>query len=138
MTLCDKERRGGVKIGQKKRYVIVERPPSLKKRMKDEKERNQVYYEKALARVRGVSRCRKFESMIDGTVDCCDFSDDTNHSDGDFDIDNDGENNYDEDKTGEDEEVDDDKEDDEDEDSAEEEDDDDKEDEPTHSTKIRK
>ena len=30
---------------------------------------NLAYYEKALARARGVSRCRKFESIIDGTVD---------------------------------------------------------------------
>ena len=40
--------------------------------------RNLAYYEKALARARGVWRCRKFESIIDGTVDRCDFSDDTN------------------------------------------------------------
>ena len=39
--------------------------------------RNLAYYEKALARARGLSRCRKFESIIDGTVDRCDFSDDT-------------------------------------------------------------
>ena len=39
--------------------------------------RNLAYYEKALARARGVWRCRKFESIIDGTVDRCDFSDDT-------------------------------------------------------------
>ena len=48
--------------------------------------RNLAYYEKALARARGLSRCRKFESIIDGTVDRCDFSDDTNSdesSDGD-------------------------------------------------------
>ena len=43
--------------------------------------RNLPYYEKALARARGLSRCRKFESIIDGTVDRCDFSDDT-YSDG--------------------------------------------------------
>ena len=52
--------------------------------------RNLAYYEKALARARGVSRCRKFESIIDGTVDCCDFSDDTNSdysSDGEDDTD---------------------------------------------------
>ena len=50
--------------------------------------RNLAYYEKALARARGVSRCRKFESIIDGTVDRCDFSDDTDsddNSDGDTD-----------------------------------------------------
>ena len=40
--------------------------------------RNLAYYEKALARARGLSRCRKFESIIDGTMDRCDFSDDTN------------------------------------------------------------
>ena len=39
--------------------------------------RNLAYYEKALARARGMSRCRKFESIIDGTVDRCEFSDDT-------------------------------------------------------------
>ena len=52
--------------------------------------RNLAYYEKALARARGVWRCRKFESIIDGTVDRCDFSDDTNSdesSDGDDDPD---------------------------------------------------
>ena len=52
--------------------------------------RNLAYYEKALARARGVWRCRKFESIIDGTVDRCDFSDDTNSdesSDGDDDTD---------------------------------------------------
>ena len=38
--------------------------------------RNLAYYEKALARARGMSRCWKFESIIDGTVDRCDFSDD--------------------------------------------------------------
>ena len=39
-------------------------------------------------RARGLLRCRKFESIIDGTVDRCDFSDDTNsccESDGDED-----------------------------------------------------
>ena len=47
--------------------------------------RNLAYYEKALARARGLSRCQKFESIIDGTVDRCYFSDDTNsgESDGD-------------------------------------------------------
>ena len=39
--------------------------------------RNLAYYEKALAKAKGLSRCRKFESIIDGTVDHCDFSDDT-------------------------------------------------------------
>ena len=50
---------------------------------------NLAYVEKTLARARGVSRCRKFESIIDGTVDRCDFSDDTyrEESDGDDDID---------------------------------------------------
>ena len=38
---------------------------------------NLAYYEKALAKARGVSRCRKFESIIDNTVERCDFSDDT-------------------------------------------------------------
>ena len=57
--------------------------------------RNLAYYEKALARARGVWRCRKFESIIDGTVDRCDFSDDTNSdesSDGDDDTDGSEEN----------------------------------------------
>ena len=38
---------------------------------------NLAYVEKALARARGVWRCQKFESIIDRTVDRCDFSDDT-------------------------------------------------------------
>ena len=36
------------------------------------------HQEKALAQAKGESRCRKFESIIDGTVDRCDYSDDTN------------------------------------------------------------
>ena len=51
---------------------------------------NLAYVEKALARARGVWRCRKFESIIDGTVDRCEFSDDTysdESSDGDDDTD---------------------------------------------------
>ena len=44
---------------------------------------NLAFYEKALARARGVSRCRKFESIIDGTVDRCEFSDDTNSGESD-------------------------------------------------------
>ena len=52
--------------------------------------RNLAYYEKALARARGVSRCRKFKSIVDGTVDCCDFSDDTNSDESDGDDDSDG------------------------------------------------
>ena len=47
------------------------------------------YYEKALARARGVSRCRKFESIIDGTVDRCEFSDDTYSDESDEDGDTD-------------------------------------------------
>ena len=70
---------------------LVEPPvPGAPKFMMMEKEnerlkRNLAYYENALARARGVWRCRKFESIIDGTVDRCDFSDDTNsdESDGD-------------------------------------------------------
>ena len=60
--------------------------------------RNLAYYEKALARARGLSRCRKFESIIDGTVDRCDFSDDTNSdesSDGDENEEDDEEDEYD-------------------------------------------
>ena len=38
---------------------------------------NLAYYEKALAKARGVTRCRKFESIIDNTVERYDFSDDT-------------------------------------------------------------
>ena len=56
---------------------------------------NLAYYEKALARARGVSRCRKFESIIDGTVNCCEFSDDTNSDESDGDDDNDGTEEYD-------------------------------------------
>ena len=40
--------------------------------------RDLAYYEKALAKARGLSRCRKFESIIDGSMERCDFSDDTN------------------------------------------------------------
>ena len=60
--------------------------------------RNLAYYEKALAKARGLSRCRKFESIIYGTVDRCDFSDDTysdESSDGDDDTDGTGEDNED-------------------------------------------
>jgi len=60
--------------------------------------RNLAYYEKALAKARGLSRCRKFESIIDGTVDRCDFSDDTysdESSDGDDDTDGTGEDDED-------------------------------------------
>ena len=58
---------------------------------------NLAYYEKALARARGMSRCRKFESIIDGTVDRCEFSDDTNsdESDGDDDTDENEDNDED-------------------------------------------
>ena len=56
---------------------------------------NLAYYEKALAKARGVSRCRKFESIIDGTVDCCEFSDDTNSDESDGDDDNDENEEYD-------------------------------------------
>ena len=52
--------------------------------------RNLAYYEKALARARGMSRCRKFESIIDGTVDRCEFSDDTDSDESDEDNDEDG------------------------------------------------
>ena len=68
--------------------------------------RNLAYYEKALARARGVWRCRKFESIIDGTVDRCDFSDDTNSeesNDGEDDPDEneeDDEGEYEEDEEG--------------------------------------
>ena len=51
---------------------------------------NLAYYEKALARARGLPRCRKFESIIDGTVDRCDFSDDTESDESDGDDDTDG------------------------------------------------
>ena len=50
--------------------------------------RNLPFYEKALARARGVSRCQKFESIIDGTVNRCDFSDDTNSDESDVEDDN--------------------------------------------------
>ena len=79
---------------------LIEPPvPGTPKFMMLEKEnerlkQNFAYYEKALARARGVSRCRKFESMIDGTVDRCDFSDDTNSDESDGDDDTD-ENEYD-------------------------------------------
>ena len=41
--------------------------------------RNLAYYEKALARAQCLSGCWKFESLSDGTVDCCAFSDDINY-----------------------------------------------------------
>ena len=79
--------------------------------------RNLAYYEKALAKARGLSRCRKFESIIDGTVDRCDFSDDTysdESSDGDDDTDGTGEDDEDDVTDGtEDEDDEDDEEDDE-------------------------
>ena len=56
-----------------------------------------------MARARGVSRCRKFESIIDGTMDRCDFSDDTNSdesSDGDDDTDGTGEDDEEDDADG--------------------------------------
>ena len=43
-----------------------------------------------------MSRCRKFESIIDGTVDRCDFSDDTYSEDSDGDDDIDGTEDYEE------------------------------------------
>ena len=63
---------------------------------------NLAYYEKALARARGMSRCRKFESIIDGTVDRCEFSDDTDsdESDGDDDTDRSEDNDEDGDTDG--------------------------------------
>ena len=67
--------------------------------------RNLAYFEKALARARGVSRCRKFESIIDGAVDRCVFSDDTNseesHGDDDTDENEDNDKEDDTDGTGE-------------------------------------
>ena len=70
--------------------------------------RNLAYYEKALARARGVSRCRQFESIVDGTVDRCDFSDETNSDKSEGDDDTNGtEDNDEDDGTGEDEEKDD-------------------------------
>ena len=71
---------------------------------------NLAYVEKALARARGVWRCRKFESIIDGTVDRCDFSDDTysdESNDGEDDPDKneeDDEGEYEEDEEGDEEE----------------------------------
>ena len=60
-------------------------------------ERNSAYYDKALARTRGLSRCRKFDSIIDGTVYRCDFSDDTNSDESDGDDYTDGTEDNDED-----------------------------------------
>ena len=51
------------------------------------------HLEKALAKARGVSRCRKFESIVDGTVDRCEFSEET-------DSDEDSEEDSDENKDG--------------------------------------
>ena len=64
--------------------------------------RNLAYYEKAMARARGVSRCRKFESIIDGTVDRCDFSDDTNSDESDEEGEDEEDEEDDTDVTGED------------------------------------
>ena len=88
--------------------------------------RNLAYFEKALARARGVSRCRKFESIIDGTVDRCDFSDDTNSDESDEDMDGTEEEDEEDDTdgTGEDE-------DDEEEDDMDDEDEYEEDDEPT-------
>ena len=87
---------------------LIEPPiPGTPKFMMLEKEnerlkRNLAYYEKALARAQGLSRCRKFESIIDGTVDRCEFSDDTNsdESDGDDDTDENGEDDEDDNTDG--------------------------------------
>ena len=90
--------------------------------------RNLAYYEKALAKARGLSRCRKFESIIDGTVDRCDFSDDTysdESSDGDDDTDGTGED-YEGDVTDGTEDDDEDDEDDEEDDTEEDDEEDDK------------
>ena len=72
---------------------------------------NLAYYEKALARARGVSRCRKFESIIDGTVDHCDFSDDTDSDESDGDDVTDEDNDEDEYEDDDDDDDDDDEED---------------------------
>ena len=85
--------------------------------------RNLAYYEKALAKARGLSRCRKFKSIIDGTVDRCDFSDDTysdKSSDGDDDTDGTGEDNEDDVTDGTEDDDEDDEEDDTEEDGEEE------------------
>ena len=97
-------------------------PGTLKFKMLEKEnerlKRNVAYYEKALARARDVSRCRKFESMTDGTVECCYFSDDTNNDESDMDDDTDENEDNDEyddtDGTEEDEDVDDEEEDDDD------------------------
>ena len=70
---------------------------TLLEKENERSKRNLAYYEKALARARGLSRCRKFESIIDGTVDRCDFSDDTNSCESDGDDDTDGTEDDDED-----------------------------------------
>ena len=85
--------------------------------------RNLAYYEKALARARGVSRCRKFESIIDGTVDRCHFSDDTNSDESDEDTDGTEEEDEEDDTDGTGEDEDDEEEDDMDDDEEYEEDD---------------
>ena len=65
---------------------------------------NLAYYEKALARARGLPRCRKFESITDGTVDRCEFSDDTESDESDGDDYTDGTENDEEDDDAEDDE----------------------------------
>ena len=63
---------------------------TLLERENERLKRNLAYYEKALAKARGLTRCRKFESIIDGTVDRCNFSDDTNSCKSDGDEDSEG------------------------------------------------
>ena len=83
---------------------------------------NLAYYEKALARARGLWRYRKFESIIDGTVDRCDFSDDTNSDESDGEDDPD-ETEEDADEDNDEDEYDDDEDEEDDMDDTEEEDD---------------
>ena len=107
---------GEIDRGSNIRYYIMDSlieppvPGTPKFRMIEKQnerlKRNLAYYGKALARARGLSRCRKFESIIDGSVD---FSDDiyiykfdeSDESDGDDDTDGteeDVEDEYDDDE----------------------------------------
>ena len=98
--------------------------------------RNSACYEKALAKARGLSRCRKFESIIDGTVDRCEFSDDTNsdESDGYDDTDENEEDDENDDTVGTEEDEDDEEDE---EDDMEEDDEDEYDDEPSKKRKKR-
>ena len=83
---------------------------AMLKKDKERLKQNLAYVEKALEEAQGVSRCRKFESIIDGTVDRCDFSDDTYSEESNGDDDIDGTEEYEEEDRDDDDEYEDDEE----------------------------